>query len=167
MKFKKILILIIVMGMIYINMEVIFRALVGELVKNGYNVKYLSLMGVTSIWMGLIGGLSGLTIGLMNEINFKGKNLPIWVQSVVGMTLVFIIEFISGYILNVKLGMNIWDYKNYPLNIMGQVTACYIPIWFLLNPLAMWIDDIIRYYLFNEKRPDPIITYFTDIIKGI
>ena len=67
-----------------------------------------------------------------------------------GITL---IEFISGFILNIIMQLHIWDYSNMPLNILGQVCLPFMLLWFILSLVAIVADDWIRYLLFGDEKP--------------
>lgn len=167
--FKKSILLLIVMGVVYLNLEIFMRAMRGDLFKTGFhNVKWISLAGWTSLWMFFIGGFSGLFIGFLNE-EIKGipnVHVPLWVQCLIGTFGVFLIELSSGFILNVQLKLNIWTYEGWPLNIMGQITLLYIPLWFLLVPFVIWLDDIARHLLFQEEKPGTLISVYKKLFKG-
>lgn len=167
MKIKKMLILTTIMGLLYLDMELFMRAFRGELFKIGFNdIKYSSLIGWTSLWSFFIGGFSGLFIGLLNEGKNKFKKFPILFQSLIGMIFIFTVEFLLGYILNIKLELNLWSYKNWPLNILGQITLLYIPLWFFIVPFVIWIDDMIRYCLFDDDKPYNLFKYYINLFKG-
>lgn len=168
MKLKKMIPLGLIMGLIYICIEIIFTAIIGDLNKSGFNnIKYSSFVGFTSIWMIIVGGAGGLVVGVLNEFECNGKRLPIWLQSLIGTFALFTIELASGIILNKIFGLNIWDYSKFPLNLWGQVTILYIPLWYPLSIFAMWLDDVLRFHMFEEEKPDPLFTYYTDLFKGI
>lgn len=63
------------------------------------------------------------------------------------------IEFVSGCILNIWLGLNIWDYTDEPFNILGQINLKHSFYWFLLSSIGIILDDYIRYFLFREEKP--------------
>lgn len=92
-----------------------------------------------------------ILIGLINEyINWDVK---LWKQMLIGSGIVTGLEFISGYILNIKLGWHIWDYSNVPFNIMGQICLPFSIAWFFISLIAIVADDYLRYWLFNEEKP--------------
>lgn len=164
--FKKSMVLLLVMGLIYLDLEIFMRAMRGDLLKAGFHdVKWISLAGWTSLWMFLIGGLCGLFIGSLNEV-VKKAAIPLWLQSLLGMLGIFLIEFSTGLIFNVQFNLNLWTYHGWPLNIMGQVTLLYIPLWFLLVPFVVWLDDIARYLLFKEEKPGTLLTFYKKLFKG-
>ncbi len=67
--------------------------------------------------------------------------LPVGRFVFLGALIVLIVEFVSGCILNIWLGMGIWDYSNIPFNILGQVCLLYGMLWILLMPFAIWLED--------------------------
>lgn len=148
------------MGLIYISLEVLTRALRMDLV--GFNdLKAYSLAGWTSLWMFPIGGLSGLLIGLLNE---KVKE-HMALMSLIGSLIIFGIEFSSGVLFNILLNMNIWDYSKLPLNVLGQISLVYFLPWFFISPFAMWIDDAIRYVVYDDSKPSKLSSYYLNIFR--
>ena len=47
--------------------------------------------------------------------------MPLVLQQLIAATGITVIEFIFGLILNVWLGLNMWDYSNMPGNVLGQI----------------------------------------------
>ena len=89
----------------------------------------------------IVGGLCGLLIGLINEITPKMNTV---LQMLLGSVIVTIIEFVTGYIINIKLDLNIWDYSNLKFNILGQVSLLFSMLWFFLSYIVIKLDDYIR-----------------------
>jgi uncharacterized membrane protein len=160
MKVKKSVFLFIAMGIIYLNLEIFARAIKMDLV-GWEGIKTYSLAGWTSLWMFPIGGLCGLTLGLLNE----KRKMHMALMSLLGTLLIFSVEFTSGVIFNILLKMNIWDYSDLPLNIMGQISIVYFIPWFLISPLAMWIDDNLRHYMYYEEKPSGLSDYYLNIFR--
>ena len=97
--------------------------------------------GYTHPSMVIVGGICGLLIGLLNEKN-KKKNLLL--QMVEGMVIVTVLEFVSGIVLNLCLGLNVWDYSNMRFNLLGQVCPQFCIAWFFLSYFVIRIDDLLR-----------------------
>ena len=70
-----------------------------------------------------------------------------------GSAIITVLEFITGLIVNVWMGLNIWDYSDMPLNIMGQICLPFTIAWLFISGVAIIVDDMIRYTLFNETWP--------------
>ena len=88
-----------------------------------------------------LGGIVSVLIGLINEIT---PNMRMWKQMFLGTILITVFEFILGYILNIKLGLGIWDYSNIPFNIMGQICLPFSFLWFVLSYFVIMLDDILK-----------------------
>lgn len=131
-QFKKHMILFIVGGMSYYFIEVIWR---------GYS--HFSMM--------ILGGICFVLMGLINE--FFTFAMPLWKQQLIATCIITTLEFITGYILNIKLSLNIWDYSNLIFNLMGQICLLYSVIWYFLSVVAIILDDYLRYWLFDEEKP--------------
>lgn len=120
----------------------------------GGGIYYLFEMlwrGYSHWTMFILGGICFVIIGLLNEQ--YDYNMPLVEQMFSSMIIITTLEFISGVILNIILKMNIWDYSNMPLNLFGQICIPFMIIWFFLSPIAIVIDDYIRYFIFKEEKP--------------
>lgn len=111
----------------------------------------LAYRGHTHWTMGLVGGISFILIGLINE--FFEWDMPLIIQMVIGGSIITTLEFVSGVYLNIIMDLNIWDYSDEPFNLLGQICLRYTIYWYLLSIPAIILDDYIRYYLFGEEKP--------------
>lgn len=100
--------------------------------------------------MFILGGVCFAVIGLINERS-RGQ-LPLLLQGLIGAVIITALEFVTGYIVNIRLGMNVWSYYDMPMNIMGQVCLPYTVLWFFLSIGCVIVDDILRERLFGEER---------------
>lgn len=98
-----------------------------------------------------LGGLCFVLIGIINE--FYTFEIPLFIQMVIGTFIITALEFITGCIVNLTLHLNVWDYSDMPLNIMGQICLPYMLLWFLLSPVCIIVDDYLRYCFFDEEKP--------------
>ena len=121
------LILLIIFGITYCGIEILYR-------------------GRTHISMLFVGGLCAVLIGMINEITPK---MNIILQMFIGAVIVTIIEFFSGYIINIILGLNVWDYSNLMFNYKGQISLIFTVIWFFLSAPVTYLDDKLRKILFK------------------
>lgn len=139
------LILVLIMGALYMVLEGLWR-------------------GWTNISM-LVVGLCSFLVGRLNEYESFYK-LKMWQQCFIGTLITLIIEFISGLILNVWLRFHIWDYSDSLGNVYGQICLPYALLWFILMPLAIWVDDYLRYKLFQEEKPSDLSQYYKDLFTN-
>lgn len=124
-------------GAIYLMIEIIWR--------------YLTDKPCTHWTMFIVGGIAFLIIGSINE--YFTWDIPIWIQSIIGTIAVTILELVSGCILNLWLGLHIWDYSNVPFNLLGQVCAPFIGAWLILVTIGIVIDDYLRWLIYKEEMP--------------
>ena len=119
-------------GIVYVFIELLYR-------------------GFSHWTMYIVAAISFILIGLINE--YISWDMKLWKQMLIGACIVTFMEFISGYIINIKLGWQVWDYSNLPFNIMGQICLPFSIIWFFISLVAIVVDDYLRYWLFKEERP--------------
>lgn len=127
----KYIILFLIGGCVYYSIEIIAR-------------------GFSHWTMFMVGAICFILIGAINEITPK---MPLLKQMLLSAIIITFIEFISGCILNIWLGLNIWDYSNEPFNLLGQINLKHTIYWFLLSSIGIVLDDYIRYILFGEEKP--------------
>ena len=115
-------------------------------------------MGVELLWrghthwtMGIVGGLCFVLIGGLN--NYLPWEMPLWQQAGLGSILVTSVELAAGVLLNLYLGLGIWDYSKMPCNLLGQICLPYSVLWFLLSVPCIFADDWLRWKWFGEERP--------------
>ena len=107
--------------------------------------------GHTHWTMAVLGGLLFLLLGGLN--NWLPWDMPLLWQIIIGTAIVTAAEFVAGCILNLWLGLEIWDYSNLPGNILGQICPQFTLAWAGLSLIAIVLDDYIRYWLWGDERP--------------
>ena len=107
--------------------------------------------GHTHWTMAVLGGLLFLLLGGLN--NWLPWEMPLLWQIIIGTAIVTAAEFATGCILNLWLGLEIWDYSNLPGNILGQICPQFMLAWAGLSLIAIVLDDYIRYWLWGDDRP--------------
>ncbi|CAB1262389.1 hypothetical protein ACFHWD_11285 [Clostridium sp. MT-14] len=142
-KIYKDLFLIFIMGALYMVFEGLWR-------------------GWTHISMLVVGGTAAFFIGRLNEYP-KFYDRKMWQECVIGTFIALALEFTSGIILNIWLGLDVWDYSDEPFNLYGQICLPYAVLWFVLMPLCIYLDDYLRYKLFGEKRPVGLLKNYRDL----
>lgn len=146
---KKLLILFIVGFVIYIAIEVLWTAT--QYIYRDLGSSHMSLMGGSSIWMGVLGGFIFIILGLLNENTVIRERFPLSLQALIGAVIITTLEFITGIILNVWLDLNIWDYEGFPLAHLfyNQINLVHSLCWLLLAPTAFWLDDLLRWVFYK------------------
>lgn len=132
MKAIRPLILFVIGGLLYLLIELVFR-------------------GHTHWTMFFVGGLCFVLVGAINEV--IPWDTPLVIQCVIGGVIITAVEFVSGCIINLWLGWAVWDYRDMPFNLLGQICLPFSLLWVLISAIAIVVDDYIRYYLFGEVKP--------------
>ena len=74
----------------------------------------------------------GIIFIILSFVGLKMETAPLIQKCLLGMIIITAIEFIFGYIFNIKFNMNVWDYSNMPLNFLGQICMPFSILWFFL-----------------------------------
>lgn len=119
-------------GFIYALIEIMFR-------------------GHTHWTMMILGGICFIAIGLINE--FLSWDIPLIAQGIIGSVAITSLEFITGCIVNLKLGWNVWDYSDVLFNVKGQICLPFSVLWVFISVAAIILDDYLRYWIFHEEKP--------------
>jgi len=78
---------------------------------------------------------------------------PLWVQALSCAELVTAVELAAGLILNVWLGLGVWDYSHLPGNFLGQICPQFFGVWFLLCLVFIPAFDWMRWSVEGGKKP--------------
>ena len=109
----------------------------------GYFCLELLWRGWSHWTMVLVGGLCFIGVGRINEV--LDWDTPLVLQALIGTAVITVVEFASGCVLNLWLGLNIWDYSDLPLNVLGQVCLLYAVLWYFLALPVIVVDDYLRW----------------------
>lgn len=99
----------------------------------------------------LLAGVLFIIIGLLNEI--WSWNLKFRYQVLISTIIATVLELFTGFIVNICLGWNVWDYSNVPFNFLGQICLPYTFLWVILSAFAIILDDVLRWKFFGEEKP--------------
>ena len=82
--------------------------------------------------MFLAGGLCFLLIGHLNRVD---PRLPLPGRALAGGLIVTVVEFGAGLLVNREYA--VWDYRDQPGNIMGQICPLFTALWVPLSLAAV------------------------------
>ena len=86
--------------------------------------------------MFLAGGLCFLLIGHLNRVR---PRLPLPLRALVGALIVTGVELGVGMVVNRQY--RVWDYRDQPLNFMGQICPVFTALWIPLSLVAAVLFD--------------------------
>ncbi len=118
-------------GLLYVCVELLYR-------------------GRSHLSMFLVGGVCFWAIGMLDR---AVPGMPLLLQALTGAALITALELGSGLIVNVRLGLHVWDYSSCPMNYMGQICLPYSLLWIPLSLTAVFADDALRRLLFQQTPP--------------
>ena len=101
--------------------------------------------------MFLLGGICFIALGLINEV--LPWDMPLLLQMFIGGMIITVLEFITGCVVNLWLGWNVWDYSELPFNLWGQISLFSSIVWVGLSLVGIVLDDFIRWKFFGEEKP--------------
>ena len=90
-----------------------------------------------------------IILGLMNEV----WSWNLLTQTIAGTALATAAELVTGCIVNLWLGWDVWDYSHLPGNFMGQICPQFTLLWVVIVVVAIVLDDVIRWRFFGEEKP--------------
>lgn len=103
--------------------------------------------GRTHWTMFLLGGICFVIMGLLNEHIFPWE-MTFALQSLTSAGIITIFEFLTGCIVNIWFGWQVWDYSKLPCNLLGQVCLYFFLLWIPLSAVGIILDDWIRYIIY-------------------
>ena len=136
------------MNKLKITIKYVFLGIIGSIIYMSLEILW---RGYTHWTMGVLGGICFICLGLINEL--LSWETPLALQMFIGSIIITILEFITGCIVNLWLGWNVWDYSNLPLNLLGQICLPFSILWYFVSAIGIVIDDYIRYIYFDEEYP--------------
>lgn len=101
--------------------------------------------------MFLLGGICFIALGLINEV--IPWDMPLLFQMFIGGVIITVLELITGFVVNIWLGWNVWDYSELPFNLWGQISLFSSIGWVGLSLVGIVLDDFIRWKWFGEEKP--------------
>lgn len=84
-------------------------------------------------------------------------DMPLLLQSALCTGAITAAEFCAGCILNLWLGLGVWDYSHMPGNILGQICPQFAVVWLALSIFAIVMLDWMRYYVEGGEKPHYIL----------
>jgi hypothetical protein len=140
MKFSKLLLLSFMFACIGITTEIFFTAFY-DVVKTTLagNKPNWSLTGKTYVWMFFIYGLIPFFLHFLYS---PLKKLSIIWKALIGVVLIFAVEFAAGWALEKITGKCPWEYTE-GYHVMGYIRLDYAPFWFLFAMMVILIYEML------------------------
>ena len=96
----------------------------------GYSLLEILWRGYTHWTMGVTGGLC---LSTLYRVSGAVKGWGTGARCALGSAIITAYELAAGWLVNLKLGWDVWDYSRLPFHFRGQICLLYSVIWFLLS----------------------------------
>lgn len=107
--------------------------------------------GYTHWSMILLAAILCIPLDLAN--NHIPWDTPLVLQALIGGLTITAAELVSGMILNIWMGLHVWDYSGLPGNLWGQICPEFAALWVLLAGAAIVLFDWMDYWIGQGPRP--------------
>lgn len=96
--------------------------------------------GKTDFSMAVAGGVC---VCLIDRVcNDRLHERPLSVKCLAGSGIITTVEFGTGVLVNMVLKLNVWDYSQIPLNILGQICFPFSLLWCFVTIPAMLLGTL-------------------------
>lgn len=129
------IIMCLIGGTLYVGVEILMR-------------------GYSHYSMFVCGGMCFLLVGATGknilENNRRAVKAIVNIM-IMGSLIITTLELGTGIVVNLLFRMNVWDYSDMNYNVMGQICPLFSALWALLSLPCVYINSVIRKYIFGEK----------------
>ncbi len=79
-------------------------------------------------------------------------SMPLVLGCILGGVIITAVELAVGEIVNLRLGWNVWDYSQFPLNYKGQICLLFSLMWCLLSLPAIGVAKLYSNHVFKIQE---------------
>lgn len=91
--------------------------------------------------------LGGICFSVIFILEGEISHLNIFFRCLIYALIISASEFVFGVISNIWLKLDIWDYSNVPMNILGQICLPYTALWYLLSLVCCKVCAAFRFVI--------------------
>ena len=78
----------------------------------------------------------GACFSVLYFLHVYARRLAFWVRCVLGALAITGAELLTGAVVNLWLGWDVWDYSDMPMNLWGQICPLFSVLWLGLCAVA-------------------------------
>ena len=123
----------------------IFLFIIGGI---GYGLLEICFRGFTHWSMIITGGSAFVSLYL---INHTLPNITIISKALAGCTIITLLEFTVGLIVNKLYSFGVWDYTGLPANILGIISLKFSLCWFAISFFMIAIFIALQKTIYSQK----------------
>ena len=125
--------------------EILFFFSVGSM---GYYLLEVLFRGYSHASMAICGGLCFLSLYALDA---SMPHTPLLLRAVSGALVITAWEFLFGVLVNLVLGLGVWDYSALPFSFLGQICLPFTGLWYLVSLPAMAVCRALRRRVFTRR----------------
>lgn len=73
---------------------------------------------------------------------FVLRPMPLAAKCIAGAVLITAVEFLFGWVVNIRLGRSAWDYSNMKLNLYGQICLRYSCFFWFVDSTRFAVEQV-------------------------
>lgn len=100
----------------------------------GYGLLELLWRGHTHISMVITGGVC---LMIIRAVYRRFSKMPLVLRGVISAGMITAVELVVGCVVNIALGLHVWDYSGERFDLLGQICPFYSMLWFIICVLIM------------------------------
>jgi len=118
----------------------------------GYGLLEILCRGYTHISMILVGGICFVAM-----VRISKSSLTFAAQCLTGALFITAMEFAAGWLVNLRMGLGVWDYSQEPLHLYGQICPKFTILWCALCAVVLPLCRLARRFPASlaQSRPCP------------
>ena len=86
----------------------------------------------------------GICLLLIHLLNHRLSRWNFFIRCVVFSLVITAVEFSVGIVVNIFLGLDVWDYSSVPGNILGQICPSFMLLWLAISVPACLLSCTAR-----------------------
>lgn len=105
-----------------------------------YALTEILYRGHTHFTMVILGGICAVVIHLQNKLL---PHLPFYLKMIIAGASITLLELLTGIIVNVVFSLDVWDYSDRALNLLGQICPLYSFFWIIISIPALLLSNAV------------------------
>ena len=102
--------------------------------------------------MFVLGGVTLTFCSFQGEVMHWSE--PMWIQIIRAVLFLTSLEFVTGIICNKWLKIGIWDYRDQPFQLCGQICLPFMVMFSGLLCLAIVLGGVVLWGVYGEEKPE-------------
>ena len=112
-------------------------------------IDYVLCRRIISPWLG---GFALTFCSFQGEVMHWSE--PMWIQIIRAVLFLTSLEFVTGIICNKWLKIGIWDYRDQPFQLCGQICLPFVVMFSGLLCLAIVLGGVVLWGVYGEEKPE-------------